>query len=134
MSEILLFRITEMNWDEIDVESDILVSQVWNVYEDGTIKSYAKYSASGVSEVKTAQITHTGLYMLRRLLKIFEKSTDDFSGCDGTGYEMILYDSQGHIQHKFMGYIYENYFLKKLKKLVCDNAHLEFPEFGDMSP
>lgn len=133
MSEILLFRITEMNWNEIDFESDILISQVWDVYGDGTVKSYAEYSASGKTEAKRAKMTNMELYILRRLLKIFGKSTDDFSACDGTGYEMILFDKQGHIKHKFTGYIYGNGYLKKLKELVCDNSHLDFPEFGNTS-
>ena len=36
MSEILLFRITEMNWNEIDIQSDILISQVWSVIKNCT--------------------------------------------------------------------------------------------------
>lgn len=46
MSEILLFRITEINWNEIDIQSDILISQVWSVYRDGTIKSYVSVKPS----------------------------------------------------------------------------------------
>lgn len=133
MSEILLFRIIEMNWNEIDFESDILISQVWDVYGDGTVKSYAEYSASGITEARKAKMTNMELYILRRLLKIFGKSTDDFSACDGTGYEMILFDKQGNIKHKFTGYIYGNRYLKKLKELVCDNSHLDFPGFWNTS-
>ena len=133
MSEILLFRITEINWNEIDIQSDILISQVWSVYRDGTIKSYAEYSASGITEIKKTKMTYPAFSILRWLLKVFEKSRDDFRACDGTGYEMILYDEQSQIQHKFMGYIYNSIFLKKLKELVCDKTNLAFPEFRNIS-
>ena len=133
MSEILLFRITEMNWNEIDIQSDILISQVWSVYRDGTVKSYAEYSASGITETKKTKMTYLEFYILRWLLKVFEKSRDDFRACDGTGYEMILYDEQSQIQHKFTGYIYKSIFLKKLKELVCDKTNLAFPEFSNIS-
>ena len=46
---------------------------------------------------------------------------------------MILYDEQSQIQHKFMGYIYNSIFLKKLKELVCDKTNLAFPEFRNIS-
>ena len=77
MSEILLFRITEINWNEIDIQSDILISQVWSVYRDGTVKSYAEYSASGITETKKTKMTYLEFYILRWLLKVFEKSRDD---------------------------------------------------------
>lgn len=89
MSNLLLFRIVEMNWDAIDFESDILISQVWNVYRDGTIESYGEYSDSGFTEIRKTKMTNIRLYMLRLLLNFFEKSSDNFGACDGTGYEMI---------------------------------------------
>lgn len=133
MSEILLFRIAEMNWDIIDIQSDILISQVWSVYRDGTIKSYAEYSVSGITEIEKTKMTSLEFYIFRWLLKIFEKSKDDFSACDGTGYEMILFDKKNRILHEFKGYIYNSIFLKKVKELVSDKTNLVFPEFGNIS-
>ncbi len=52
------------------------------------------------------------------LLDEFPQIEDDLNGCDGTGYEMILYDKKGNVIHKFCGYIYGNLCLEILMRYL----------------
>lgn len=52
------------------------------------------------------------------LLDEFPQVEDDQNGCDGMGYEMILYNEKGGVIHKFCGYIYAISCLKNLMEYL----------------
>ena len=89
----------------------------------------AKYILGRLKTQSKEELTKSGLYHLCRN-KIFKKADDMLPALD---LLIELYDEQSQIQHKFMGYIYNSIFLKKLKELVCDKTNLAFPEFRNIS-
>ena len=56
---------------------------------------------------------------LSKLFVKFSKEDAHRDGCDGTGYEMTLYDVNGKIIHTISGYIYGNDVLEKIKALIA---------------
>ena len=125
-----LFEMEEMNWGQINVTSDVIVSQMWVIYQTGLVISYASYSASGDSDIQSACLSKDEVQTLCERLSGFKDYASTGGGADGTGYNMIVYDAEGKESSKITGYIYHNAYLQELRDFVKNIPGLSFFCYG----
>lgn len=125
-----LFEMEEMNWGQIDVTSDVMVSQTWVIYQIGLVISYVSYSASGDSDIQSSCLSKEEVQILCDMLSRFKDYASAGRGADGTGYNMIVYDAEGKESSKITGYIYHNAYLQELRDFVKDIPGLSFFCYG----
>lgn len=128
-----LFVLVEMDWSmHMSSETD---TREYYVYPDGRIEwqyngaifelpleEHVFVSADDYwSGLKTHKMTDNDFLALRKLFEKFSKEDAHRDGCDGTGYEMTLYDVNGKIIHSISGYIYGNEVLEDIKNLIVEH-------------
>lgn len=129
-----LFEMEEMNWGQINVTSDVMVSQMWVIYQTGLVISYASYSASGDSDIQSSCLSKEEIQTLCDMLSRFKDYASAGRGADGTGYNMVVYDVEGKESSKITGYIYYNAYLEELRDFVKDIPGLSFSCYGSAAP
>ena len=129
-----LFEMEEMNWGQINVTSDVMVSQMWGIYKTGLVISYASYSASGDSDIQSSCLSKEEVQILCDMLSRFKDYASAGRGADGTGYNMVVYDVEGKESSKITGYIYYNAYLEELRDFVKDIPGLSFSCYGSAAP
>ena len=72
-AEGILFTMKKMNWEPADSMTDEKTAQMWIVYRDGRVYSYASYCVSGDSESQKLQLNKKEFRELGRLLHKFRK-------------------------------------------------------------
>ena len=124
-----LFEMKEMVWTQIDGTSDVLVSQTWVIYRIGLVISYASYEISGDSDIQAACLRKEEVQTLCDMLSRFKDYASTSRGADGTGYNMIVYDSEGNESSKITGYI-GNTYLEELRDFVKKIPGFSFSRLG----
>lgn len=114
-----LFYVRKMDWGLIGHRrGEERHEDTWMVYANGhlvanrNIAHYLNYSD------RKYNFSNEEFKDFCAFLDEFPKTEDNLDGCDGTGYEMCLYDEKGRVIHKFVGYIYGNPCLTKLMKYL----------------
>ena len=118
------FKITWMNWGLICGFRETVVHKIWIIDFDGNVGFYKTYTQNKVSDLIIKKMSNETFNTLKYILSSgFENEKNNRDGCDGVGYEMILYDDLGQEKHKFCGYIYHSDYLQKIAKLVENSIY-----------
>jgi hypothetical protein len=97
------------NWSANFTQSDYWRNTVFTVCYDGTIEGYSEYNLSGKLGTFTEQLSDEDYDLLFDFLSdgfIHGKYDVDVEACDGAGWYIKCYDTEGEILHKYDGYIY----------------------------
>ena len=125
------FYVEKMNWGPADSITDEKTAQMWVVYWDGRVYSYASYCVSGDSESQKVQLNKKQFRELSGLLRKFRKIPGvREGGSGGTGYDMTVYNTEGAEEHRFYGHIAGNKCLKRLSNFICNIPGFYFGEYG----
>jgi len=120
-----VFKLTWMNWRGYPCFGSLFPKkeETWILDSEYQLGYYAKYEDGNISGVIKMSVKHDWYDMFQKLLKEnFENEKSNRDCVDGEGWEMVLYDSEGHVVHEICGYIYENEYLNRIVKTIKD-AH-----------
>lgn len=108
------------NWGPIKRQSDYWIVTVFRVYYDGTIEGYSDYNFSGKTYEFSAEISDTDYKLLYSFLSngFIKGKYDDVDANDGEGWDLVYYDTEGEVLHKYCGYIYGVYAYKEITDML----------------
>ena len=129
----LLFEMKEMNWGQINGTFDVMVSQTWGIYRTGLVISYASYSISGDSAIKSSCLSKEKVQALCDMLNKFKDYASTVRAYDGISYDMMVYDAEGRDSYKITGYIYGNTYLEGIRDFVKSIPGFFFFPYGSAS-
>lgn len=101
---LILAQITAENWGLMALDEDSWLSTTWELFSDGTVNRTVQYRHSG-------EQTETWVLSDERVEKAYEffsenKKTKPTQACDGTGYNITIFETGGTVMYDFSGYIY----------------------------
>ena len=106
-----LFYVRRMDWGFSNRHKP---DEIWLVFADGTVKSERDFMFRFENPLRPDRFTDEEFKTFCELLDDFDTAEDNRDGCDGTGYEMVLFGPNGRPIHSFNGYIHRYPFLIKI--------------------
>lgn len=103
-NETLLTQITAQNWGLMSVDADSWMSTTWEIYSDGTVNQIVKYRQSK-EQIETWVLDEEKLTNAYNFF-VDNKKTNPVQACDGTGYDITVFEIDGTMMYHFTGYIY----------------------------
>lgn len=117
-----LFTASNDNWGETDISEDYWSSSYWTVYYDGTVEYYEVYNLSGETSHVTWELSHEDYEKLcRNLQGRFLKCDQGVDACDGEGWSMTYYGTDGEKIHNFFGYMYGIPVLEEIVEILASD-------------
>lgn len=114
-SDAKLFYVRKMNWGMTCRPNR---EKKYTVYASGKVVAEGEWGYDDLFKHHGSGFSTEDFAEFCNLLDGFIGVEDDKDGCDGVGYEMILYNERGNVIHKFYGYIYGNPCLEKIAKSI----------------
>lgn len=105
----IMLSATNVSWGLVDRESDYWACNEFEVFYDGRIHLTANYHLSGaVVDYETELSDQDYQRLVEILVNDFAagKCDRDVDACDGSGWYITYYDTDGNLNHSVDGYIY----------------------------
>lgn len=108
----IIFTVRKMNWGQFNRCCGEWLDTKWEIYNDGSFSLTKHYDSCTFGEnlpdrivTFTSELDPMLFNHLKKILENeFSNCEDCYNGCDGTGWEMCTYNSDGTIMHKVVGY------------------------------
>ncbi len=114
-----LFTASQYNWGLVNNQEDYWSSSYWTVYYDGTVEYFEWYNLSGATTHVTWELSDKEYKKLcKNLQGRFLKCDEGVDACDGTGWSMTYYSTDGKSIHNFSGYMYDIPVLEEIVEIL----------------